>query len=218
MGRGLVVALLALLLAAPAQAGTVRLQDNSFWDAEIYFEAAPGEANDVDISYGRDVTQEVLQALPFPFETFPGATTIVDHAHPITDTGECSRLDAHAVSCPPGPVHVALGDGDDRLDLGSLAREEPTPPFNGYEGVALGGPGDDELAADAGKAFLAGEDGHDRLVGEAGTQGFAGGAGDDEIRSFDTVGEQVFCGPGDDLAFADPLDTRARTCEHWLVR
>jgi hypothetical protein len=205
---------LALALAAPAGAATVRTLDDNFWFSDIYFEAAPGETNTVTVSYARDITWTVLQALPFPFETFPGSTTVRDTSAPLTALSICNQVDAHTVSCPPGAVHISLGDGQDRAQINTVANATQAAPFNGFEAVVLGGTGADRLISDEASSFLAGEDGDDHLEGApTHLDGFAGGAGDDDIVSLDLSAEDVFCGPGDDAVLPDATDRRATSCE-----
>jgi hypothetical protein len=209
---------LALCLAAPAGAATVRAENNSFFNADIYYEAAAGETNTVAVDF-----------MGAPDEQIPGSTRVTDSTAPLTAGDGCWQGDAHTVHCPPGAVHVSLGDGHDRAEMkvvGGAPRQGP--PFNGFDTVVLGGPGADRLLSTGPASFLAGEDGDDFLQGSLrSADGFAGGAGDDVIRSLDVpvevqltgtpgVGlyaEDVFCGPGDDVVLPDPLDNLASSCE-----
>jgi Ca2+-binding RTX toxin-like protein len=108
--------------------------------------------------------------------------------------------------------------------------------------VLVGGPGHDELRAFNGNDQLLGGPGHDLLFGHAGDDALVGGAGDDMLidgpgrrsggRSIMIGGpgrdflvardgrgdDELRCGPGRDVALADPSDTIAKDCERAMVR
>lgn len=77
-----------------------------------------------------------------------------------------------------------------------------------------GGAGNDIVRGDAGNDNLAGGDGNDDLTGGSGTDTVGGGAGDDVIDVFDGVRDNVNCGDGNDVVFADALDVVSSNCEN----
>ncbi len=76
-----------------------------------------------------------------------------------------------------------------------------------------GGAGVDQIDGNAGPNTLDGGDGNDTLNGLGGADTLIGGAGNDTIRSRDGVADSVSCGPGDDRAIVDPVDTVSPDCE-----
>lgn len=212
-----VTALLVLVSAAPAGAATVRTESTNAYFGEIYVEAAPGEANAIEVSFSRDALVDLVSSV-IPIEPGFGATRITDSGAPITlaPGAQCSHTGPNEVTCVPGPVAVWLGDLDDQLTFSSAWGSGGGPPFNGFANVGFGGPGADKLTAGttSGGSFLAGEDGDDTLKGGLNSlDGFAGGAGNDRITSLDLLAEDVFCGPGDDVVLPDITDRRASSCE-----
>jgi hypothetical protein len=195
----LLTTLIALGLGSPARAATVGIQS----DGGLTYEAAPGETNDVTIQQprlsedGRTYFMGVRELLA-PLTLGEGCTPYVDPP----------------VRCWPvyfsAPVHVYLGDGNDRADSdpfyadsyvwggagdddihsdGSGEGKAWGGPGNdtirvGAEFVAsgYGGPGNDQLLAGAISTSLYGESGDDVLVGYPGFVGlFDGGVGNDTI-------------------------------------
>ncbi|HWS86739.1 MAG TPA: M91 family zinc metallopeptidase [Pyrinomonadaceae bacterium] len=88
----------------------------------------------------------------------------------------------------PFNLKIRLGDGNDRLEVGSGVRVNLT--VEGGAGNDLirtgagddrveGGEGDDEIRAGAGRDYVNGSRGNDRLYGEAGHDTVYGGDGDD---------------------------------------
>jgi hypothetical protein len=210
-------AVLALVLAVPAGAATVRTDSGNAYFGEISVEAGPGEANVVEVSFSRDTLVDLVSSI-LPIEPALGATRITDTGAPITlaPGARCSHAGPNEVSCVPGPVAVRLGDLDDQVTFNSGWGSSSGPPFNGFANVGFGGPGADTLVAGttSGGSFLAGEDGDDTLKGGLDSlDGFAGGAGNDRITSLDLLAEDVFCGPGDDVVLPDVTDRRASSCE-----
>src|SRR4051794_21888255 len=118
MRRTPLVLAIALLAPASAHASTVHVAGaagaykvgyRSDFDVQrMYYEAAPGERNDVTVSMVLDKSMTV---------TDPGATIEVGRS--------CERIDAHSARCypiPPSPSYnspyldlaeLRLGDGDD---------------------------------------------------------------------------------------------------------
>ncbi|MDP9225384.1 MAG: hypothetical protein M3P18_16380 [Actinomycetota bacterium] len=81
------------------------------------------------------------------------------------------------------------------------------------ENVTVSGQGNDRLVGNAGANGLNGYYGNDTLIGRGGHDVLDGGWGDDTIRSRDGVVDRVICGPGNDVAVADPQDHVSSGCE-----
>ena len=73
--------------------------------------------------------------------------------------------------------------------------------------------GGDETWGLAGDDALSGGGGDDELYGGEGHDALLGGAGDDFIEARDGERDYVWCGPGDDVVSADPVDRVTRNCE-----
>ncbi|MBJ7331788.1 MAG: PASTA domain-containing protein [Solirubrobacteraceae bacterium] len=100
--------------------------------------------------------------------------------------------DAH---CPPGPVRVEGGDGDDTL---AIELTTPAAPV-----TVLGGPGDDKITGHPGASTLDGGPGNDSVSGGGGADTVLGGEGDDEVGGdgFTSASPDVIDGgPGTDRA------------------
>jgi len=159
MSRITISLALVLILAAPAQAGTIELRKGATADsANFYvFTAAPGERNDI-------VVEEV-----------PGGFRLRDAASPPAG---CVRDGPDAVRCARATREISLtidaGDGDDRVTA------------DGSVGSILGGPGDDQLSLTGPDfASLAGGDGDDVLQGGPGDDTLDGGPGADSVSGGD---------------------------------
>jgi hypothetical protein len=76
-----------------------------------------------------------------------------------------------------------------------------------------GGTGADDLSGSAAANVLRGGEGGDTLQGAGGADQLFGEGGDDTLRSRDGVADAVDCGPGNDTAVVDPLDTVDADCE-----
>ena len=144
----------SLLLAPPALAGTASVENGV-----VTFRAAPGEANDVDISYG------------------DGSYGISDRKAKVTAGPGC--VADTAVQCSATgvtAVFVDLGDGDDRGAVGIV----PVPS------VMHGGPGNDDLQ---GEGTFFGDEGDDYVEGDNNANVLSGGPGHDwlEAQREDTV-------------------------------
>lgn len=73
---------------------------------------------------------------------------------------------------------------------------------------------DDCLRGGAGDDRVGGGGGDDELSGGRGADRLRGGPGDDVIRAARGARDQISCGPGDDIAFINPLRDRVRrNCE-----
>ena len=92
-----------------------------------------------------------------------------------------------------GPDLVRGGPGND-----VVRGDDPLVGDRVSRDVLRGGRGDDEVL---------GGDGSDRLRGGLGTDTIRGEAGDDRIGARDGVRDYVVCGPGQDVARLDRLDT-----------
>ncbi|HEV7890294.1 MAG TPA: M91 family zinc metallopeptidase [Pyrinomonadaceae bacterium] len=90
----------------------------------------------------------------------------------------------------PNNLKIRLGDGNDRLEVGSGVRINLTVEGGaGNDFIRTGagddriegGAGDDEIHAGAGRDYINGSLGNDRLYGEAGHDTIYGGDGDDTV-------------------------------------
>lgn len=142
----------ALLFATPAVAGTVE-EAPSGNDTIVAYTATAGERNDLSL-------RRVRVAGGF-------AMHVRDTAGVTAGQG-CLRIDARTARCEPFATRVSLGDGDDRLRTrGNL------------EIRALGGDGDDRLAAGSEDSTLLGGRGRDALLGGRGSDVLRAGTGRD---------------------------------------
>ena len=161
--RAVLIAVLFLVLAAPARASTAdisfgyecesdlpcnRYGGGWVW-AIVGYVAAPGETNRLTVANNG-------QALIL---TDPGAT--------ITARAPCVSVDAHTASCDAGKpqfradrLTVQLGDGDDTATIAP----GPLPP-----GDLHGGAGDDVLTGGRGDDWLDPGRGTDRVGGRGST-------------------------------------------------
>lgn len=167
--------LFALLLAAPAQAGTITAFSERT-DEYLGFTAAPGERNEVRVE---------LQGSKLRITDTAGAPT-----------GPCPQVASNAVLCGvTGSLIVDLGDGDDTLLVTAGERLDS----------AYGGSGNDRMVATAGAELdggdgddvLEGSPETDKLTGGPGTDQLSGGRDADLF----VVGEgvdRVDGGPGQD--------------------
>lgn len=185
-------ALMSLLICPPARAdaSTVGTGPDELIGAAIAISSAPGETNQVSVSYDYDAA----------------IFTITDAAGATAQPG-CQQVDATTVTCAAGTsdatlvnrVVADLGDGDDSFIIGETgalygASVDGGPGSDTIEGanrpdVLVGGDGDDILRGGGGADWLLGYDGDDTL---------SGGAGDDEIDGGDGS-DAVDAGPGEDL-------------------
>jgi Ca2+-binding RTX toxin-like protein len=105
------------------------------------------------------------------------------------------------------PVKVTL---DRRADDGEEGERDDVGPD--VEGAHGGGAADD-LTGNADENNLTGSPGEDYIEGGAGVDRLAGNDGNDAIVSRDSASDQVSCGRGFDIVFADPLDIVRDNCE-----
>jgi hypothetical protein len=200
-----------LLIAAPAAAAVVTASSGTGYKgdslANFGFAAEPGEANRLRIA----ITDTQI--------------SVVDDAAPIVARGACRSEGDHAAVCSLhedpslSRLHnVALGDGDDRVEVSSTGRAYTTvdlgpgdDAFSGQAGRVEGGDGADALTTDA-YATLSGGLGADRLQGSAdpdtlyggpGADVIAAGAGADVVGAADGEPDVLDGGPGRDrLSYA----------------
>lgn len=191
MRRVLVVAALAVLVpAAPASAGTLAFQIETF-----VYSGDGDERNDVTISYGPDRT--VVRD--------EGATVRL-----ADGVFHCRVVDEHQIECAPSTLGlgVATGDGDDRVHVSGrgvavrLGSGDDTAVAK-HDTFLVGDDGDDELTGQ----LLVGGAGNDRLVltpaartmalGDEGDDVLLGSPGRDEIHPGNGT-DRVDAGAGDD--------------------
>ena len=149
----------------------------------LFYVAAPGETNDVEISQGS------------------GGTTIVDSGAAIDPGAGCTALSANEVTCAEGSPWVTLRDGNDTGAV--LAGHAGVLGGPGDDGLSLcaaclgslyGNDGNDHLASGDVRATLDGGAGNDVLDGGSGNQWLGGGTGNDLITG----------GPGADMITPGP--------------
>jgi hypothetical protein len=134
---------------------------------------------------------------------------------PGDDSFEDGETSPPGRAIPPGDDVALGGEGNDLLVLGR------------GDDRADGGPGDDELYGEEGNDRLDGGSGDDIVAGEDGADVLNGGEGNDAIRAgrtreqssdfgryepVDLAADQVDCGPGTDVAWANSWD-RVTRCE-----
>ena len=116
-------------------------------------------------------------------------------APPILGTPGADRLNGS-----PGNDCVYGEEGDDRLD------------GKGGEDTVDGGGGNDYVVGGAGRDVLKGGEGRDLLSDGLGANSYDAGPGDDVVAARQSIGEQIDCGPGRDLAVVDRKD-HVSNCE-----
>jgi hypothetical protein len=203
MPRVLLAAVLTLLLAPPAFAGTISASGTT-----ITYQAAPGEENFVTVNWGNSAADDTH---------LPSFTDHVD----IALTGSCEEW-AGGVQCPSAgtdPLFVVrLGDGDDFAQSINDRAAGHAVEFYGEDG-------DDSFDSDASSDLLDGGPGNDLLSPDDNDAGpgdrVVGGPGKDTLQtgnptgaqgpitvSFDGVADDGHPGEGDDYA-ADLEDLSA---------
>jgi hypothetical protein len=233
--RAILAAIAGLALAAPAQAATVSVNGSS-----VVFAAAPGEANNVRVTFG------------------PDNVVIQDGTAPTPGAG-CAASEFNGVNCPrtaATTIDLRFGDGNDRMSPPSSTVTDARFHIDGGTGKDLlwggggrdtinGNAGNDSLYGQGGKDTLSGGAGKDRIQGQGTLKGGAGsdfidallgdnlsktlvsklfgGAGKDHFVTGNGAKEIVDCGSGDDQVSSplpngrrDRRDKIKRNCEHRL--
>ena len=142
----------------------------------VYFDAKPGEVNQLQISV-------------------EGSNVIFRDQVPLTPVRRCTSRTPTEVECPGTKVYIDLGDGDDSAHETSgygivmlLAGGDGNDSLTGDRASLFGGAGDDKVVGH----YAIGGPGNDLLLGVEDELGYPdtliGGAGADEIHA----------GPGDD--------------------
>lgn len=182
----LITTSVALLLAAPAHAGTIVLHStppdpgNRYDQGVAYwvFTAAPGERNDIVV------------------ESVPGGVRVTDAA--ALPAG-CPADGPSSVVCVGNDsMAFGLGDRDDRL----LARDSAVLTVNGGAGNDhLTAIGDGSLSGGEGEDLVEGGDGDQHLGGGPGRDVVRGGAGRDFFTDGDADRDRLDGGPGENFLF-----------------
>ncbi|MFL5962931.1 MAG: hypothetical protein ACJ757_08590 [Gaiellaceae bacterium] len=115
-----------------------------------------------------------------------------------------------------GDDTIRLGSGSDDLAFGGAGRDL-LDGGDGPDGL-YGGPGSDRLLGGSGDDELRGEAGDDVITGGPGNDTLVGGAGDDVVNAVDGSRDNIRCGVGRDLVFADGRDRVDRDCERIVRR
>jgi Ca2+-binding RTX toxin-like protein len=155
-----------LLVAEPAAASQAFVSMG-----RVHYVAAPGETNTVVLEYE------------------PSGLRLSDAGATVAAGSGCVQDGAEALCAIGGPAEmvVALGDGDDVVDLSETVFA-----------IVSGGAGNDRITGSLGQNRLDGGPGNDTLSGGEFADMLIGGAGDDDI-----VGGQdddsIVAGPGDDF-------------------
>lgn len=160
---GLALLLFVLLLAAPSFASAATVEKNG---ENITYTAAPGEANQVRVSFVGSETLVIEEQNP-----------AVDVALGSTNTFPgCQEPQPNRIECPSPyeTLRIETGDGNDTVTNQAAGS------------FVLGGPGDDTLNGGGGSDYLYGEDGNDTLNGgDSGAYASAdqlfGGPGNDQL-------------------------------------
>lgn len=197
---GAVVAL-ALALSALA-AGVARAATVTADLSQIRYEAAPGEANELELDYAAVVSIRDTGAVILP--SLLGPLCVPLGLHEATCLPPYASLVNPLARCPARcRTVVALGDRDDVLRI----LNAPIAPM---AFIADGGAGDDDLRAGIGS--VVGGPGDDTLSAPHAD----GGSGDDTLTGTPGV-DELICGPGEDSVRAGREDHVAADCEHVLV-
>jgi Ca2+-binding RTX toxin-like protein len=167
---------LALLLAAPATADAATVTAAGDPPA-IEFQAAPGEANSVDI-------QEVI--VP------ERAIAVSDAGAPVISDGSCAE--GPPLLCPIVPVVARLGDRDDRASVITVSDTA----------TVYGDDGDDDILSSGFAGYAYGGAGDDRIRVNSGTEAIGyGGAGNDTIHTGSASNASAFGESGNDVLIQD---------------
>ena len=179
-------ALLALLVAVPADAASVRVMDKP---GKIKVEGHDEEINQVTVTQDPTGLLKVSDTGGAPLKAGDGCTTV----------------SATEATCPLAEIK------DVKVDLGANSDTATVAtPF----GVSVeGGEGNDTLLGGDGEDTLAGGGGDDRITGAAAKDAVDGGLGNDTLLVRDSAVDSVICGDGEDGGEADVEDVLPADCE-----
>lgn len=189
------VTLGALLLGAgTAQASTVTSVGGM-----IFYDAAQGEKNDVQVTTG------TLLGGTVPVYSFQDAD-----ANPITIGGGPCELINGVGLCRQEFVGSIVINTRDRDDTVQVAEDVP------LGALMIGGRGIDVLTGGSGNDILKGNDGRDSLRGRGGADVYKAGRGRDTLQTLDGIRDVfISCGDGGgDVLRKDKIDPRGNHCEH----
>jgi hypothetical protein len=188
--RRLVVLAALLVVAAPAHAATVTVDE---FTRVAAFVAASGERNDLTVTAARDTV------------TFRDAGAVLRAGK------GCRRLHLHAAVCVHEPglsaVESSLGDRADAYRVRGRRRNLH----------AWGGRGSDRLAGGRFKDVLDGDRGADRLLGGGGPDLLVGGRGDDVVSAGPGFRDRMLPGPGDDTIRCGTRTPDPMTESDWVI-
>jgi Ca2+-binding RTX toxin-like protein len=192
----------ALLAAAfaPQPASAALLSTSG---TTVYYQADPGEQNDVLVGAGSLLGQSVF--------------TFTDNdAIPMNiGTGMCAVVNGVGM-CPLSglaAIVVDTRDQNDSIQVATAGSGGLGPPH--LPATLIGGDGNDELMGGIAMDTLKGGNGRDSLRGRLAADWYKGGRGSDTLQTLDgTRDGLIVCGEGGrDLLRADKLDPRPRRCE-----
>ena len=186
-------AVVALLLPAASEAGTVAVNDSG----EASYRAAPAETNSLLVSVSR-VASDGFRV------------TVTDSGAPVVAGAGCLQAGDLTAVCDIsiGDIRVDLRDGDDSVDL-TAARQS-------YSSVS-GGEGRDRITVTGGGATIYGGPGDDLLVGGDRADTLYGGGGRDALRG-GRGSNRLVDGDRKGDVDADVLDGGGRGCIDYGAR
>jgi Ca2+-binding RTX toxin-like protein len=166
---------------------------------QIFYDAAQGEKNDVQVTVGTVLGGTV------------GVYSFQDaDANPITVGGGPCELINGVGLCRRGFIGSLVINTRDRDDTVQIAETVP------IGALMIGGRGIDVLTGGNGNDILKGNDGRDSLRGRGGADVYKGGRGRDTLQTLDGIRDTfISCGDGNgDVLRKDKIDPRGRHCEH----
>jgi Ca2+-binding RTX toxin-like protein len=184
-------ALVLLALAFPTAAGAAQITTGGFLD--VFFTAAPGEANDVVVDY-------------------PGNTTVItDQGAPLTagPGADCVQVDEHQVRCSPARVQVTASLGD---------RDDTVVALAGFTTELRGEDGDDHISGGTGHDVIDGGAGADAINANSGDDEIRGGPGADTLEGGDGEDTVLYDGPAPVSATLDGGRNDGEAGENDLIR
>jgi Ca2+-binding RTX toxin-like protein len=165
----------------------------------IFYDAAQGEKNDVQVTSG------TLLGGTVPVFSFQDAD-----ANPITvGGGPCELINGVGLCRQEfvGSIVINVRDRDDTVQVAE------TVPLGA---LMIGGRGIDVLTGGNGNDVLKGNDGRDSLRGRGGADVYKAGRGRDTLQTLDGIRDVfISCGDGGgDVLRKDKIDPRGNHCEH----